>query len=301
MFDGRGCAFSRLTTIVSVQEYSDRPIPALTMIGGVPYDSRHLDSTAPADAGMNRQAVFLSNLETIERIIASICRRHLLLGDDQEDFASYVKLRLVDDDYAAIAKFQGRSSISTYLTVVVTNCFRDFRTNRWGRWRPSAEAKRLGPLALRLEILLYRDGHGLRQAIEVLRSAGGELPSDAELIRLASRLPSRTRTYVVGPEVADGAVAQESADAGILQDELDRDRTSAAQEVERALQSLPPEDQLILRMRYLDGISVADIARLLGLEQKPLYRRIDNGLRQLRGLLEQRGVSRDLVATLLTE
>jgi hypothetical protein len=36
-------------------------------------------------------------------------------------------------------------------------------------------------LALRLEMLLYRDGHTMREAIEVLRATGGTLPTDAEL------------------------------------------------------------------------------------------------------------------------
>src|SRR5262245_50618041 len=94
-----------------------------------------------SDAGMNRQAAFLSNLGTIERIITTICRRYLLAHDDCDDFGSYVKIRLMDEDYAVFAKFQGRSSLPTYLMVVIRNCFRDHRSARWGRWRASAEAR----------------------------------------------------------------------------------------------------------------------------------------------------------------
>src|SRR5262245_46902863 len=139
---------------------------------------------------MNPQAAFLENLETIERIIGAICRRHVLVGDDRDDFDSYVKMRLIEGDYAVFAKFQGLSSLTTYLTVVITRFFQDFRTSRWGRWRHSAEANRLGPVALTLEILIYRDGHSVREAIQILRSRGGDLPTDRELIELAARLPN---------------------------------------------------------------------------------------------------------------
>src|SRR5947208_3040379 len=43
--------------------------------------------------------------------------------DDVEDFASWVKLRLIDGDYAVIRKFQGRCSPATYLTVVIRRLY----------------------------------------------------------------------------------------------------------------------------------------------------------------------------------
>jgi hypothetical protein len=44
-------------------------------------------------------------------------------------------------------------------------------------------------------------------------------------------------------------------------------------------------------MRYTDGHRVQDIAKLLDLEPKPLYRRIERLLGGLRGALESRGVT----------
>jgi RNA polymerase sigma factor for flagellar operon FliA len=48
-------------------------------------------------------------------------------------------------------------------------------------------------------------------------------------------------------------------------------------------------------------MSVADIARTLRLDQKPLYRRIDGSLARLRPALEAGGVDRDLAAELLSD
>jgi len=45
---------------------------------------------------------------------------------------------------ALLAKFEGRSSLRTFLTVVIQRLFLDHRISAWGKWRPSAEARRGG-------------------------------------------------------------------------------------------------------------------------------------------------------------
>ncbi len=118
---------------------------------------------------MNAAALFESSLALIERVTATVCRRGRLLGADAEDFASSVKIALVEDDYAILRKYGGRSSFEAYLAVVVQNLLTDQRTQTLGRWRPSREAERLGeadisrmlrlpqrPLYRRLESLIAR-------------------------------------------------------------------------------------------------------------------------------------------------
>ncbi len=53
---------------------------------------------------------------------------------------------------------------------VVQRLFLDHRNRQWGKWRPSAEAKRRGPLAILLERLVVRDGWTFEQAVETLRT-----------------------------------------------------------------------------------------------------------------------------------
>ena len=59
-----------------------------------------------------------------------------------------------------------------------------------------------------------------------------------------------------------------------------------------AVQALGDQDRVILRLRFQDGLAVADIARALHLDQKPLYRRFDALLNQLRAALEAAGIDR---------
>jgi RNA polymerase sigma factor for flagellar operon FliA len=247
--------------------------------------------TSPAvDTASNPEAVFLANLSLIDRLLALIARRHALNASDSEDFAAWARAKLIDGNYAVIRKFGGRSSLSTYLTTVLVNLFRDYRNARWGRWRPSAEAKRRGPIGIRLEELVYRDGHPLREAVQILQSLGVTM-SDTELLKLAAALPARrlhnevSIDYVESSSIAIEPETVRDADDVLVLEQL----------LHTLVASLPAEDALIMRMRFWNGMSVADIARVLRTEQKPLYRRLENIQAALRTGLEARGVDRERV------
>src|SRR6185503_1033291 len=103
-----------------------------------------------------------------------------------------VCFKIFEDDYGIIRKFEGRSSFSTYLTTVILRLFHQWRVEQWGKWRPSAEAKRLGDKAITLERLITRDGFTFDEAVKVLTVRDGGLSPVAELEALYVRLPLRT-------------------------------------------------------------------------------------------------------------
>jgi DNA-directed RNA polymerase specialized sigma24 family protein len=76
---------------------------------------------------MDPRALYVEHLEVINRIAESLCRRNGIRGADAEDFVSEVRLKLLQDDYAVLRKFRGTSSTTTFLTVVISNLFRDHR------------------------------------------------------------------------------------------------------------------------------------------------------------------------------
>src|SRR5205085_8638364 len=99
---------------------------------------------------MDARALLEANLDLIERVIRFTARRQRLDETDAEDFASIVKLKLIENDYAVIRKFEGRSNFSTFITVVVQRMLLDYRIHYWGKWHASAEAKRLDRKSTRL-------------------------------------------------------------------------------------------------------------------------------------------------------
>ncbi len=249
------------------------------------------------------EAVFLENLPLIDRIAAAFARRNGFAGTDAEDFASWIKLRIVEDDYAVLRRFRGESAIGTYLTVVISMLARDYRVQRFGRWRPSAAARRFGTFAVRLETLVRRQGYRLEQAAELLRTAGETRLSDRELAALLARFPLRAplRPVEVGAESLATVEAGGSADATVVADEHDQARRRVMDALSNAIADYPTEDRLVLRMRFWDEMTVAEIARALALEQKPLYKRIDRLLADLRRRLYTAGVTPDEWARLASE
>jgi len=250
---------------------------------------------------MTREQLFLSELPMIERIIAWVCARRGLRGAEAEDFASTVKLRLIENDYEVLGRFEGRSSLKTYLTVVVNRLYLDHQDRRFGKWRSSAQGRRLGPVAVRLESLLYRDGLSFEEAYGVLRSDPQIAETREELFELSLKLPVRSRRGVVpSPDLerldpSNVTTAIEQAERQLL-----ARRTGLV--LQRALSRLPPQDRLILRLHVETGLTLADVARSLGENQKALYRKRDALLTQLRSDLETEGIrgrdAQELLSTL---
>ncbi|HEY3380788.1 MAG TPA: sigma-70 family RNA polymerase sigma factor [Vicinamibacterales bacterium] len=246
---------------------------------------------------VSNERLLLQHLDMVDRVVGFVCRRHHLSYTETEDFASSVRLKLVENDYEVLRKFEGRSNLQTYLTVVIQRLFLDFRITTWGRWRPSAEAKRLGPTAVLLERLTSRDDIGLDEACEMLRANHGVRHSDQELRDLAAKLPVRLKRQRVGEEALSeiaNPVERTEFDALRAAYACAATRTGAA--LAAAIGALPPEDRLVLKLRFEDNLHVSEIARVLDVDQKPLYRRIEALLRALRTRLESQGIRRDEIS-----
>ena len=237
----------------------------------------------------------------IDEVAYGTARYHHLSADAAGDFASYVWQRLLEAD--TLARFQGRCSIRTFLTVVIRNLFRDFRNHQWGKWRHSAAARRLGPMALRLEALTVRDGLSFEEALHMITADGRDVVSRPALEDIGRQLPVRLRPRLVSEE----ALSDMPSPAAGADDAVEREgQAGRAREVRAvlssALGSLPPQDALILRLIFEDGFSVVQVAAAMHLEQKPLYRRRDQLLRTLRTRLQSAGITasevRDLIGAL---
>lgn len=241
----------------------------------------------------NPRILFEQHLDWIERVAAMTCSKAGIWGAEAEDFASFIQIRLIEDDYAIIRKHRGEATLKTYLATVVVRQFHDYWRERRGRWRTSAAANRLGPPAPDLEALVYRDGYRLDQAGEMLRTSGRTTMSDRELGRMLKELPEREplRPREVSADVVlDEQEGHERADDRVTGAEAEARERRLKSALEQAMARLEPEDRVIARMHLQDGMSLADVARALNLEQKPLYRRVNRLRDQLRKHLEAQGI-----------
>jgi RNA polymerase sigma factor (sigma-70 family) len=245
------------------------------------------------------QEIFEPQLLTASDVIRRICHHHRLSREEAEDFRSFALLKLIEDDYARLRSFQGRSRIRTFLTAVLHRLFLDYRAQQWGKWRPPAEVRQLGTAAVELYRLLARDGQTLENAVAILCTrSGGELTRQ-ELVTLADRLPQRPRWRYDAPEI----LSDIPTDGGVEECVHDRERKHALKRVraalEEALQEILTEDRRLLKMRYEDGFTVRHIAKILHVEARPLYARFEKCHRQLRKVLEKSGITGSDITSIL--
>ena len=242
---------------------------------------------------MDAEELFLRNVATIDRIAGYVCRRNGVRDDEAAEFAAEVHLRLIDKDYAILRKFEGRSALPTYLTTVITRLYHEYRVSRWGKWRPTAEAKRLGDKAITLERMITRDGMTFDEAAQMLTTRkGGTCYSMAELKAIYLRLPYRhARPVAVSEEgVPDIAAVTPDAEARLIAAERERAARAAVAQIDQVIERFAEQDRIILRMRFWEARRVPEIARRLHVDQKKIYKRIDKLLSMLRRALEAAGM-----------
>jgi len=247
---------------------------------------------------MDAEEIFRQHLTIIGQIAQAVCRRNGVNDHDAEDFASDVQLKLCDDDFAVIRKFQGKSSFTTYLTVVINKSFLDNRRRLWGKWTPSSQAKRLGPVGILLETLVYRDGRSFDAACEILEQKHGMAVDRRQLRTMLAQLPRRSPRRFEGDDGLESVPSGDGADAHVLASERDDQLAAAEEALGRALHELPDEDRAIIRMLYNEGLSVANVARGLHIEQKRLYPHVKQVLASLRKTLSSQRISADFLENL---
>jgi len=132
--------------------------------------------------------------------------------------------------------------------------------------------------------MILRDGRTLDESLPPLQRRWPEL-TKAEAEGIVSRLPRRMpRPFTaslddVSVDVHTGSSTVE--ESAFMSDHLRLSRR-LEDAVRRFLRELPSDERVLLRMHFEASMTIAEISRALGVDQKPLYRRIKRGLLRLR-------------------
>lgn len=234
-------------------------------------------------------------IPSIYQIARSVCARNRVGPDEQEDFESFIFAVFLERNCRVLRQFRGEGPLAGYLRVVIRRLLLDYRIQKWGKWRPSAQARRLGHVAMELERLIERDGFSRGEAVRHLRINRRVEESELELLDLAARLPHRVGRRLEGEEALEGlpspCTGAERVDRCETHEALGRVRSALG----RALAELAPDERRLVAQRYEEGLTVAEIARRSGEDQRRLYRRLERLLRVLRDRLLDLGVDRAAV------
>lgn len=241
------------------------------------------------------ERLFLEQLDRIDRATAFACRRAALLDDAADDFTCWVRFKLIDQDYAIIRKHDPAANFAAFISVVIQRLLLDYRNAQWGKWHASAKAQRLGEVGVTIEAMIVRDGRTIDESMPSLRRRWPDL-TRTRVEEIASMLPSRIgRPRAVDIEAAVRAVGADAAsvDDGAFETERAQRAEHIGHVVRAAIRNMEEQDRTILRLHFEGKMSVAQISRILGVDQKRLYPRIKRSLSTLRRCLESEGISAD--------
>jgi DNA-directed RNA polymerase specialized sigma24 family protein len=243
------------------------------------------------------------NPELIDGVVGLTVRKYHLSWQDADDLRSTLWVKLLDRDGHVLRRFAGRSTLATYLTRVASRIVLDNYAARFGRWRPSAEARRQGPAAVDWARLVERDGHSPEHARAILerRRAGESLDGrSGSVLETAVTRRYRPRQFVELTEVrslAAGSGLQGVPLGGRLGLLTARRRVALALRV--ALRMLTPHERRLVRLRYCDGMRISDIARRERCRVVPLYRQYARILKKMRNIIGAANIDADMVACAL--
>jgi RNA polymerase sigma factor (sigma-70 family) len=232
------------------------------------------------------------NTALLRAIVGKAVRQRRSAFVDADELFSLVCARLVQDDYRALRQFRGSSHIATYLAVLVKRVLLDWQIAHWGKWRPSARARALGPSAVALERLVVRDGQSLVSALRTLSHSGTpeNLPADTARQLVAASVWCR-RTFVTLENVDVGTTRGDDPLWQLLERDRGQSKAHLLRRLTEAVNGLGVADRQLLTMRHHEGLKVGQMAARVGTNPKRLYRRLDRVYRTLRARLEREGLS----------
>jgi len=239
---------------------------------------------------MNLEELYHKCIEVLPPILRGLGRDRRLSPEEVEDLRSEIQVKLLEDDYRALRQWDNRSSLKVYLATVVSNLWHDRVRGAKGKILASAVAKRLGPAAQELEVLLGRQGLKLDEAYQAIRPRFPGLTRE-EAEEIAAQLKLRPGRRFESEEVVARLPDQEPAgDERLERREKLVEKRKALTLMGQRLSELPEEDRMLLVRAHAEGVKFSRIARSLGLDQRSLYRRNERLIAKLRTDLEEAGI-----------
>ena len=247
----------------------------------------------------NGPAAWEAFLRQHSPILYQAGRAHSDDEDDAADCFLYICEQLSRNNFRRLLKFkpEGRASFNTWLRVVARNLCFDWHRSHTGRRRAFKSIQFLSQLELEVYDCRFERGLSEEETLQHLRSAFPNL-SASQLVeaerRIEQTLSSRQRWILsTRRKQAFNAIETLSTEEGedssaqIADTRLDQESLIAMQEqqaqLKKCVASLPKNERLILQLRFEEGLTLDEIARLTSLgDAQRVHRHIGSILETLR-------------------
>lgn len=254
-------------------------------------------------------------------LINRLADRRFIDATLAEEGALFVLDRLEEDNCRRLQKFDGRSKMSTFVSVLTVRLLEDFSRKKFGRVRPPQWLKALGSSWVNLYELLCLQKFNVADAIQTMLSRGGGvvekiLEERAWIIleRIIHCRGSQGYEIAVGDEVEKsgeffGSDSHSDPEASMFAVEQQDfyDIIFSCKEYEsaglagtafiarlRQAVRLTADERLLLKLCYQDDFSVTRAGEMLGLNGNQVHGTLRRLLQRLRKEFDKAGISDDL-------
>jgi RNA polymerase sigma factor (sigma-70 family) len=246
------------------------------------------DTNVAHRTAVDGSRLYQQHAEYIERAISSVVSRLCRDRSDAEDLGQELRLRTLTDR-RILGTYEGRASLFTFLFRVYYRLGLNWCHSRYGRWRPSGRATKMGADAVLLERLVLLHRLSDHDAAEAAVRAGSAL-TRGELLELTMRLRSRRPPgrALVALEQSRQITAVDNLE--LLEQE--RELARRVRSLRLAIVTLNREERRLVILHFYRNISIGSIADAQGIPRRDIYRQFAHIKTVLRRDLNERGRDR---------
>jgi RNA polymerase sigma factor (sigma-70 family) len=267
--------------------------------------------------------IISDNIKFIERQCFVIIRKGLINKSDMGNLSDLeVENRSVElfnsvidvlrkDDFKILKSFGGRSKITTYLSTIISRLFVDTVRKKYGRKREKERAKEFGDFGLDIYNKIIVEGLNIDEFVkqnEYVKSGNIDIDgvqNIANRIRGVKRYDKRDIENFPGTPVKKGIETEEKdiivADKDNLPEMIMMDKETLQKfknYAEIILKKLSEEEKFLLKLKFYNeneekGKITRDIASLLNIEKRKVYKLTDKILKKCKKILESEGMNAD--------
>jgi RNA polymerase sigma factor (sigma-70 family) len=264
------------------------------------------------------QKIISDHFQLIERQCFNAVKRQLKyhgalnnpvnIENEAIELSNQVLDTLQHDDYRVLRQFKGDAKLSTYITTIIARQAVDLVRKKLGRSREKERAQKFGKIGMMIYEKIILQGCSLEEIYPELKSTEGISQSLEELETIAEKIKGKKGSLSFSnednPVVKNGATVNEDGDYIIPDKKNDPEellieeqrKQKLGEVVKDIIAHLNGEERIILRMRFpANGEKkpgkVEQIATVLGISEKAVYKRIARILKKCKNLLDQKGVA----------
>jgi DNA-directed RNA polymerase specialized sigma24 family protein len=222
---------------------------------------------------------------------------------------------LAAEDWQRVRAFSGQASFSSFIMAISARLFEDFARKRFGRVRPPLWVQAFGGIWQRLFQTLCLERLPVNDAVEIVHQrqvAAEKTAIEAAAYELLARIPDCGMAR--GLEVAYEGEALADGDGGaagpagtleereqkelfqvvfqlVLGEELRADGDGTLQKYRMVKIHLVPEEKLLLKLCYQDGLGVTEAGAMLGMSRFQVHGRMRRLLARLQAEFRRCGLA----------